>query len=40
MPQGDAELMAKKQVLSFKPEPRLEQIDHEHSKRVQECKQR
>jgi hypothetical protein len=39
MPQGDAELMAKKQVLSFKPEPRLE-IDHEHSKRVQECNQR
>jgi len=27
-------LMAEKQVLGFKPAPRLEQIDHEHSERV------
>jgi len=26
--------MAEKQVLGFKPAPRLEQIDHEHSERV------
>ncbi len=33
-PQGDVELMAKKQVLGFQPAPRLEQVDHEHSERV------
>jgi hypothetical protein len=32
MPQGDAELMTEKQVLGFKPAPRLEQGDDEHSK--------
>jgi hypothetical protein len=30
-PQGDAELMTKKQVLGFKPAPRLEQVDKERS---------
>jgi hypothetical protein len=30
-PQGDAELMTKKQVLGFKPAPRLEQVNNEHS---------
>jgi len=32
-PQGDAESMTKKQVLDFKPAPRLEQVDHEHFER-------
>jgi len=31
MPQGDAELMTEKQVLGFKPAPRLEQGDDGHS---------
>src|SRR5262245_52534181 len=35
-PQGDAELMAKKQVLGFKPAPRLERVDNEHSQQVQD----
>jgi len=35
-PQGDAELMTKEEVLGFKPAPRLEQIDDEHSERVQD----
>ena len=39
MPQGDAELMAKEQVLGFKPATRLEQIDDD-SKRVQDCEHR
>jgi hypothetical protein len=30
-PQGDAELMTKKQVLGFKPAPRLEKVDDEPS---------
>src|SRR5262249_50905411 len=34
-PQGDTELMTKKQVLDFKPSPRLEQVDAEHSERMQ-----
>jgi hypothetical protein len=32
--------MAKKQVLGFKPAPRLEQVDDEHSERVQDWKHR
>jgi hypothetical protein len=36
-PQGYAELMTKEQVLDFKPAPRLEQVDDEHSGRVQDC---
>jgi hypothetical protein len=32
--------MAKKQVLGFKPPPRLEQVDDEHSERVQDRKHR
>jgi hypothetical protein len=32
LPQGDADLMTEKQVLGFKPAPRLEQGDDEHSK--------
>src|SRR5262245_49523227 len=39
-PQGDAELIAKNQVLDFKPAPRLEQVDTEHSKRMQEREHR
>src|SRR5260370_36505442 len=39
-PQGDAELMSEKQVLDLKPASRLEQVDDEHSKRVQDCKHR
>jgi hypothetical protein len=36
-PQGDAEMMAKEQVLGFKP---LEEVDDEHSNRVQDCEHR
>jgi hypothetical protein len=39
-PQGDVELMSEKQVLGFKPPPRLEQINDEHSERVQDRKHR
>ena|SRR6476469_4581716 len=39
-PQGDTELMTKKQVLDFKPSPRLEQVDAEHSERMQEREHR
>ena len=39
-PQGDAELMTEKQVLGLKPAPRLEQVDDEHSERVQDRKHR
>ena len=39
-PQGDAELMTEKQVLGFKPAPRLEQVGDEHSERVQDRKHR
>jgi hypothetical protein len=37
-PQSDVELMAEKQILGFKPEPRLEQVRDKHSKRVQDRK--
>src|SRR5262249_57051548 len=39
-PQSDAELMAKEQVLRFKPVRRLEEVDDEHCKRMQERKHR
>jgi len=39
-PQSDGELMAEKQILSFKPAPRLEQIGYKHSERVQDRKHR
>jgi hypothetical protein len=35
-PQGDAELMAKEQVLGYKPASRHKQVDDEHSERMQE----
>jgi hypothetical protein len=37
-PQGNIELMMEKQVLSFKPAPRLEHIGNKHSERVQDRK--
>src|SRR5437016_13639063 len=39
-PQGDAEWMTKKQVLGFKPAPRLEQVDKERSESLQDCEHR
>jgi hypothetical protein len=39
-PQSDGELMTEKQILGFKPAPRLEQVGDEHSKRVQDRKHR
>src|SRR5215470_6614927 len=39
-PQGDAELMAKEQVLGFKPARRLEEGDDEHCERMQEREHR
>ena len=39
-PQGDVELMAQKQILGLKPEPRLEQIADEHTERVLDRKHR
>ena len=35
-PQGNIELMPKKEVLDFKPAPRLEQIDDKRPKRVED----
>jgi hypothetical protein len=32
--------MAEKQILGFKPAPRLEQVGYKHSERVQDCKHR
>jgi hypothetical protein len=32
--------MAEKQILSFKPATRLEQVGYKHSERVQDCKHR
>ena len=37
-PQGDIELMARKQFLDLKPAPRLEQIANEYSERAQDGK--
>jgi len=34
-PQGDAELMTERQVLDLRPAMRFEQVDDEHSERVQ-----
>src|SRR5256885_681533 len=39
-PQGDAELMAKEQVLRFKPARRLEEVDDEHCERMQKREHR
>ena len=39
-PQSDGKLVAEKQILSFKPAPRLEQVGYQHSERVQDCKHR
>ena len=38
--QSDDKLMAEKQILSFKPAPRFEQVGYKHSERVQDCKHR
>jgi hypothetical protein len=40
MPQGDAELMTKEQVLGFLSTPRLEQVGDEHSERAQDREHR
>jgi hypothetical protein len=37
-PQGDVELMAQKQILSFEPAPRLEQIGDEHCQQMEDRK--
>ena len=37
-PQSNVELMAEKQILGFRPGPRLEQVGEEHSERVQDRK--
>jgi hypothetical protein len=39
-PQSDGELVAKKQILSLKPAPRLEQASDKYSERMQDRKQR
>jgi hypothetical protein len=39
-PQGNIELMPKKEILDFKPARRLEPVDDEHSNRVQDCEHR
>jgi hypothetical protein len=39
-PQSDVELKAEKQILGFKPAPRLEHVGDENSERVQDCKHR
>jgi hypothetical protein len=36
--QSDIKLMTDKQILSFKPAPRLEQVSDEHSKHAQDRK--
>jgi hypothetical protein len=40
LPQNDAELMTEKQILGFKPAPRLEQVGGEYSERAQDHKHR
>jgi hypothetical protein len=40
LPQCNGELMTEKQILSFKPAPRLELVGYKHSERVQDCKHR
>jgi hypothetical protein len=40
MPQGNAELMAKEQILGFKPARRLKEIDDVHRERMQEREHR
>ena len=39
-PQGDAELMAKEQVLGFKSARRLEEVNNEHCERIQDREHR
>ena len=39
-PQGNIELMPKKEILDFKPAPRLEQVDDKHPKQMEEGKHR
>jgi hypothetical protein len=39
-PQSDGKLMAEKQILSFKPAARFEQVGYKHSERVQDCRHR
>ena len=39
-PQGNIELMPKKEILDFKPARRLEPVDDEHSNQVQDCEHR
>ena len=39
-PQGNIEMMPKKEILDFKPARRLEPVDGEHSNRVQDCERR
>jgi hypothetical protein len=39
-PQGDVELMTQKEVLDFKPVPRLEKIGHKGCKQVDDRKHR
>jgi hypothetical protein len=40
LPQSDVELMTEKQILGFKPAPRLKQVGDEHSERVEDRKHR
>ena len=40
VPQGDIELMSKKQILDFKPAPRLEQVGDKRAKQVKDGKHR
>jgi hypothetical protein len=39
-PQGNIELMPKKEILHFKPAPRLEQIDDKRPKQMEDRKHR
>jgi hypothetical protein len=39
-PQGNIELMLKKEILDFKPARRLERVDDEHSNQVEDCEHR